>query len=152
MEPRKLGHSGPSVSALGLGCMSIGIADVYTSSVRDDDAAVALIHRALDLGITLLDTADIYGVSEIQVGKALKGRREGAILATKFGFVANQPRTDRFLNGWPERVRRACDASLQRLGVDYIDLYYQHRVDRAVPIEDTVGAMAEPVRAGKVRH
>src|SRR5690349_13891156 len=112
MELRKLGRSGPSVSALGLGCMSIGIADIYTSSVRDDDAAVALIHRALDLGITLLDTADIYGVSEIQVGKALKGRREGVILATKFGFV--EPRTDRFLNGSPEYVRRACDASLQR--------------------------------------
>jgi aryl-alcohol dehydrogenase-like predicted oxidoreductase len=152
MEQRRLGRSGPSVSALGLGCMSIGIADVYTSSVRDDDAAVALIHRALDLGITLFDTADIYGVSEIQVGKALRGRRADAILATKFGFVANRPGTERVLNGAPEYVRRACDTSLERLGVDYIDLYYLHRVDTAVPIEETVGAMAELVQLGKVRH
>jgi aryl-alcohol dehydrogenase-like predicted oxidoreductase len=152
MEQRRLGHSGPSVSTLGLGCMSIGIADVYTSSVRDDDAAVALIHRALDLGITLFDTADIYGVSEIQVGKALRGRRADAILATKFGFVANRPGTERVLNGAPEYVRRACDASLERLGVDYIDLYYLHRVDTAVPIEETIGAMAELVQLGKVRH
>jgi aryl-alcohol dehydrogenase-like predicted oxidoreductase len=129
--------------------MSIGIADVYTSSVRDDDAAVALIHRALDLGITLLDTADIYGTSEIQVGKALRNRRAGVILATKFGFVSG---AERALNGSPDYVRRACDASLARLGVDYIDLYYLHRVDSAVPIEETVGAMAELVRAGKVRH
>src|SRR5438270_5169441 len=112
MEQRRLDRSGLRVSALGLGCMSIGIADVYTSSVRDDDAAVALIHRALDLGITLLDTADIYGVSEIQVGKALRGRRAGVILATKFGFVANRPGTERVLNGRPDYVRRACDASL----------------------------------------
>jgi aryl-alcohol dehydrogenase-like predicted oxidoreductase len=152
MKQRILGRSGLSVSALGLGCMSMGIADVYTSSVQDDDAAVALIHRALDLGITLLDTADIYGVSEIQVGKALKDRRAGVILATKFGFVANRPGTERLLNGSPDYVRRACDASLERLGVDYIDLYYLHRVDSAVPIEETVGAMAELVRAGKVRH
>ena len=132
--------------------MSIGIADVYTSSVRDDDAAVALIHRALDLGITLLDTADIYGVSEIQVGKALRGRRAGVILATKFGFVAAPSGTGRVINGTPDYVRRACDASLERLGVDYIDLYYLHRVDPRVPIEETVGAMAELVRLGKVRH
>jgi aryl-alcohol dehydrogenase-like predicted oxidoreductase len=152
MEERILGRSGLSVSALGLGCMSIGIADVYTSSVHDDDAAVALIHRALGLGVTLLDTADVYGVSEIQVGKALRDRRDGVILATKFGFVSGQPRTPNFLNGSPEYVRRACDASLERLGVEYIDLYYLHRVDSAVPIEETVGAMAELVRAGKVRH
>jgi aryl-alcohol dehydrogenase-like predicted oxidoreductase len=152
MEQRTLGRSGPSVSALGLGCMSIGIADVYTSSVRDDDAAVALIHRALDLGITLLDTADIYGVSEIQVGKALRGRRMGVILAPKFGFVANRPGTERVLNGSPDYVRGACDASLERLGVDYIDLYYLHRVDSAVPIEETIGAMAELVRLGKIRY
>jgi aryl-alcohol dehydrogenase-like predicted oxidoreductase len=153
MEQRTLGHAGPRVSALGLGCMSIGIADVYTSSVRDDAAAVALIHRALDLGITLLDTADIYGVSEIQVGQALKGRRANAILATKFGFViAGQPGIERALNGSPDYVRRACDASLKRLGVDYIDLYYLHRVDPAVPIEETVGAMSELVRLGKVRE
>src|SRR6185369_2449968 len=100
MEQRTLGRSGPNVSALGLGCMSIGIADVYTSSVQDDDAAVALIHRALDLGITLLDTADVYGVSEIQVGKALKDRRSGVILATKFGFTTGvRPGAARVVNG-----------------------------------------------------
>ena len=152
MEQRILGRSGLSVPALGLGCMSIGIADVYTSSVRDDNAAVALIERALDLGITLLDTADIYGTSEIQVGKAIKNRRAAVILATKFGFVVNGAGTERALNGTPDYVRRACDASLERLGVDYIDLYYLHRVDSAVPIEETVGAMAQLVRAGKVRH
>jgi aryl-alcohol dehydrogenase-like predicted oxidoreductase len=153
MEQRTLGRSGPRVSALGLGCMSIGIADVYTSSVQDDDAAVALIHRALDLGITLLDTADIYGVSEIQVGKALRARREDITLATKFGFVgSSRPGAERIPNGSPAYVRRACDASLQRLGVDYIDLYYLHRTDPTVPIEDTVGAMAELVALGKVRH
>src|SRR5947209_14784650 len=128
MEQRKLGRPGPDVSALGLGCMSIGIADVYTSSVLTGDAAVALIHRALDLGITFLDTADIYGVSEIQVGNALRGRRAGIILATKFGFVlTDRPGVERALNGSPEYVRRACDSSLKRLGVDYIDLYYLHR-------------------------
>src|SRR5258707_4059268 len=111
MEQRKLGRSGPSVSALGLGCMSMGIADVYTSSVRDDDAAVALIHRALDLGITLLDTADIYGVSEIQVGKALRGRRTGVVLSPKLGFGANRPRTRPGLNATPVYRRRACDTS-----------------------------------------
>jgi aryl-alcohol dehydrogenase-like predicted oxidoreductase len=133
--------------------MSIGIADVYTSSVGDDDAAVALIHRALDLGITLLDTADIYGVSEIQVGKALSGRRSGVILATKFGFVvSDRPGVERVLNGSPDYVRRACDSSLKRLGVDYIDLYYLHRVDPSVPVEETVGAMAQLVQLGKVRH
>jgi aryl-alcohol dehydrogenase-like predicted oxidoreductase len=133
--------------------MSMGIADVYTSSVRDDDAAVALIHRALDLGITLLDTADIYGVSELQVGKALRGRRADAVLATKFGFVGtSRPGIERIPNGSPEYVGRACDASLKRLGVDTIDLYYLHRVDPTVPIEETVGAMAELVRLGRVRH
>jgi len=153
MEQRTLGLNGPRVSALGLGCMSIGIGDVYTSSVHDDDAAVALIHRALDLGITLLDTADIYGVSELQVGKALQGRRRGVILATKFGFVGtSKPGIERVPNGRPDYVHRACDASLKRLGTDTIDLYYLHRVDPSVAIEDTVGAMAELVRAGKVRY
>ena len=152
MEQRTLGRFGPAVSAIGFGCMSIGIADVYTSSVHDDNAAVALIHRALDLGITLLDTADIYGVSELQLGKALRGRRKDAVLATKFGFVPGQPGNEHAVNGSPEYVPRACDASLQRLGVDVIDLYYLHRADPAVPIEETVGAMAELVRAGKVRH
>jgi aryl-alcohol dehydrogenase-like predicted oxidoreductase len=133
--------------------MSMGIADVYTSSVPDDDAAVALIHRALDLGITLLDTADIYGVSELQVGKALRGRRTDAVLATKFGFIGTaRPGIERALNGSPDYVHRACDLSLERLGVDCIDLYYLHRVDPTVPIEETVGAMAELVRLGKVRH
>lgn len=148
MESRTLGTQGPAVSALGLGCMSLGIADVYTSSAPDQAAAVALIHRALDLGITLLDTANIYGSSELQVGQALQGRREAAIIATKFGFVSDS----RGLDGRPEAVRVACDSSLQRLRVDYIDLYYQHRTDPAVPIEDTVGAMADLVREGKVRH
>jgi aryl-alcohol dehydrogenase-like predicted oxidoreductase len=152
MEQRSLGRLGPAVSAIGLGCMSMGIADVYTSSVRDDDAAVALIRRALDLGISLLDTADIYGVSEIQVGKALRGRRADAVLATKFGFVLDRPGDERAVDGSANYVRRACDASLQRLGVDCIDLYYLHRVDPTVAIEETVGAMAELVRLGKVRH
>ncbi|HEY3939995.1 MAG TPA: aldo/keto reductase [Bryobacteraceae bacterium] len=153
MEQRKLGRSGPSVAALGLGCMSMGIADIYTSSTRDDEAAIRVIHRALDLGITLLDTADIYGVSELQVGKALKGRRAGVVLATKFGFDSTyRAGVERVVNGRPDYVRRACDASLGRLGVDYIDLYYLHRADPKVPIEETVGAMAELVKAGKVRH
>jgi aryl-alcohol dehydrogenase-like predicted oxidoreductase len=153
MEQRALSHSGPVVSAIGLGCMSIGIADVYTSSARDDDDAVALIHRALDLGINLLDTADIYGTSERQVGKALRSRRADAVLATKFGFVGtSRPGIERIPNGSPDYVPRACDLSLQRLNVDSIDLYYLHRVDPKVPIEETVGAMAELVRAGKVRH
>ncbi|MBV9081214.1 MAG: aldo/keto reductase [Acidobacteriaceae bacterium] len=153
MKQRVLGRSGPTISAIGLGCMSIGIADVYTSSARDDDAAVALISRALDRGITLLDTADIYGISEMQVGKALRGRRAGIILSTKFGFVVTEkPGVERVLNGSPEYVRRACDNSLKRLGIDYIDLYYLHRVDPDVPIEETVGAMAQLVQVGKVRH
>src|SRR6185295_6014642 len=152
MEKRQLGRNGPHVSAIGFGAMSIGIKDTYTSSVRDDDAAVALIHRALDLGVTLLDTADIYGVSEIQVGKALKGRRDGVVLATKFGFVNERFGQGQRIDGSPAHVREACDASLQRLGVDHIDLYYQHRVDKNTPIEDTVGAMAELVKAGKVKH
>jgi aryl-alcohol dehydrogenase-like predicted oxidoreductase len=152
METRQLGRHGPRVSAIGFGAMGIGIADTYTSSVRDDDAAIALMHRALDLGVTLIDTADIYGVSEIQVGKALKGRRDGVVLATKFGFVNQEFGRGQRVDGSPAHVRHACDASLQRLGVDYIDLYYLHRVDAQVPIEDTVGAMADLVRQGKVRH
>ncbi len=152
METRQLGRKGPRVSAIGFGAMGMGIADIYTSSVRDDDAAVALIHRALDLGVTFLDTADAYGVSEIQVGKALKGRRDGVVLATKFGFVNERFGQAQRIDGSPAHVRRACDASLERLGVDYIDLYYLHRVDATVPIEETVGAMADLVRQGKVRH
>src|SRR6201992_1215146 len=137
MKQRTLGRSGPAVSAIGLGCMSMGIADVYTSSARDDNDAVALIHRALDLGINLLDTADIYGVSERQVGKALRGRRPDAVLATKFGFVGtSRPGIERIPNGSPAYVRRACDASLQRLDVDSMHLYYLHRVDPRIPIEE----------------
>src|SRR5437868_5960997 len=135
MHDRKLGRGGPHVFPVGLGCMSIGIADVYTSGVRNENEAVALIHRAFDLGVTLLDTADIYGDSERQVGKAVKGRRERVTLATKFGFAtsvsanARRDAPDRMINGKPDYVRQACDASLQRLGVDHIDLYYLHRVD-----------------------
>jgi aryl-alcohol dehydrogenase-like predicted oxidoreductase len=120
--------------------------------VRDDDDAIALIHRALELGITLLDTADIYGDSERQVGKAIKGRREEVVLATKFGFVNGPTAANRAIDGRPEYVRSACEASLERLGVEHIDLYYLHRVDASVPIEETVGAMADLVREGKVRH
>ena len=139
------------MSAIGLGCMSIGIEDTYTSSVRDEAAAVALIHRALELGVTLLDTADAYGASEQYVGKALAGRRDAAVLATKFGFVSAKPGVERGIDGSPRHVREACQASLRRLGVDHIDLYYLHRVDPAVPIEETVGAMADLVREGNVR-
>jgi aryl-alcohol dehydrogenase-like predicted oxidoreductase len=147
MESRTLGRHGPTVSAIGFGAMSIGIADIYTSSVRDDAAAVALLHRALELGVTLLDTADIYGNSEDLVGKALKGKRDAVVLATKFGFVG-----DDAIDGSPKHAREACEASLKRLGVNHIDLYYLHRVDPKVPIEDTVGAMAGLVQQGKVRH
>jgi aryl-alcohol dehydrogenase-like predicted oxidoreductase len=149
MKTRQLGSQGPAVSAIGLGCMSIGIADVYTSSTPDDAAAIALVRRGLDLGITMLDTADIYGTSEALVGRAIAGRREQVVVATKFGIVPAE--TGRAVDGRPARVREACDASLRRLGIDKIDLYYLHRVDPAVPIEDTVGAMADLVRTGKVR-
>jgi aryl-alcohol dehydrogenase-like predicted oxidoreductase len=132
--------------------MSIGIADVYTSSVHDDTEGVALLHRALELGVTLIDTADVYGNSEIQVGKALKGRRDGVVLATKFGFVNRRPGEEERIDGSPAYVQRACDASLTRLGVERIDLYYLHRVDPRVPIEETVGAMGDLVRRGKVRY
>jgi aryl-alcohol dehydrogenase-like predicted oxidoreductase len=152
MKYSRLGRQGPPVSALGLGCMSMGISDTYTSSVRNDEDAIALIHRALDLGITLLDTADIYGDSERQVGKAIRGRRDKVVVATKFGFVEGSGAGKRPIDGSPAYVRKACDASLERLGVDSIDLYYLHRVDASVPIEDTVGAMADLVRQGKVNH
>jgi aryl-alcohol dehydrogenase-like predicted oxidoreductase len=152
MKYHKLGRHGPEVSAMGLGCMSMGIAGTYTSSVRNDDDAVALIHRALDLGITLLDTADIYGDSERQVGKAIRGRRDKVVLATKFGFVGAIGASDRAINGSPQYVREACESSLKKLGVEAIDLYYLHRVDASTPIEETVGAMAALVREGKVRY
>jgi aryl-alcohol dehydrogenase-like predicted oxidoreductase len=132
--------------------MSLGIADVYTSSVHDDDEAVALIRRAIDLGITFLDTADIYGDSELKVGRAIKGRRADVVLATKFGFVQREIGKEEALDGRPEYVRQACERSLRRLDVGEIDLYYLHRVDPQVPIEDTVGAMADLVRQGKIRH
>lgn len=152
MKYRKLGRNGPQVSALGLGCMSMGIAETYTSSVRDDADAVALVHRALELGVTLLDTADIYGDSERQVGKAIRGRREDVVLATKFGFLSGPASKERKIDGSPRYVRSACEASLSRLGVDAIDLYYLHRVDPSVPIEDTVGAMSDLVREGKLKY
>ncbi len=132
--------------------MSLGIGDTYTSGVHDDDAAIALIRRAVDLGITFLDTADIYGDSEVKVGKAINGRRADVVLATKFGFVQREIGQTEKIDGRPEYVREACERSLRRLGVDAIDLYYLHRADPTVPIEDTVGAMADLVPEGKVRH
>jgi aryl-alcohol dehydrogenase-like predicted oxidoreductase len=152
MKQRQLGRVGPRVSAIGLGCMSLGIADVYTSSLRDDDDAVALIRRAIDLGVTFLDTADIYGDSELKVGKAIKGRRQDVVLATKFGFTQQTVGQAQGVNGSAEYVRQACERSLQRLEVDHIDVYYLHRVDPNTPIEETVGAMAALVQEGKVRH
>ena len=148
MQTRRLGNL--EVSAIGLGCM--GMSDFYGG--RDEAEAAATIHRALDLGVTLLDTADMYGVgrNEELIGRAIKGRRGEVVLATKFGNVRAPDGTFLRIDGSPDHVRRACDASLKRLGVDAIDLYYQHRVDPNTPIEDTVGAMAELVRAGKVRH
>ncbi len=152
MKYRKLGRNGPQVSAIGFGAMSMGIASTYTSSVHNDDDAVALIHRALELGITLLDTADIYGDSERQVGKAIQGRRDQVVLATKFGFTGAVGAAQRGVDGRPEYVRQACERSLEKLGVETIDLYYLHRVDPNTPIEETVGAMAGLVREGKVRY
>lgn len=148
MKMRKLGRNGPEVSAVGLGCM--GMSAFYGAA--DEAQSIAVIHRALDLGVTLFDTAEMYGphTNEVLLGKALKGRRDEAFIATKFG-INRQPDGSAVTDGSPANVRRAVEGSLSRLGVDHIDLYYQHRIDPNTPIEETVGAMAELVKEGKVR-
>ena len=150
MDQRNLGSEGLVVSELGLGCM--GMSEFYGTG--DEDESVATIHRAIELGVTFLDTADMYGpfTNEKLVGKAISGRRDQVVLATKFGNERSEDGARLGINGTPEYVRRACDASLQRLGVDHIDLYYQHRVDPDTPVEETWGAMKELVEAGKVRY
>jgi len=150
MKTRRLGSQGLVVSEIGLGCM--GMSEFYGTA--DENESIATIHRALDLGVKFLDTADMYGpfTNEMLVGRAIAGRRGEVVLATKFGNERRADGTRLGINGRPEYVRSACDASLQRLGTDHIDLYYQHRVDPTVPIEETVGAMADLVRQGKVRY
>lgn len=150
MKTRTLGTQGLKVSELGLGCM--GMSWAYGSS--DEDESIRVLHRAIELGVTFLDTAEIYGpfTNEQLVGQAIKDRRDEVVIATKFGFEITATGEVVGVNSKPDNVHRACDASLKRLGVDYIDQFYQHRVDRTVPIEDTVGAMAELVKQGKVRY
>jgi len=150
MDQQRLGNQGLIVSAMGLGCM--GMSDAYGPA--DENESIATIHRALDLGVNLLDTSDAYGpfTNEELVGKAIRGRRDEVRVATKFGFVRSSDGTWEGIDGRPEHAREACDGSLRRLGVDHIDLYYQHRVDPNTPIEETVGALAELVAEGKILH
>src|SRR4051812_46009104 len=150
MDTRKLGTQGLEVSEIGLGAM--GMSEFYGE--RDDEESIRVIERALELGVNFIDSSDMYGAghNEELVGRAIAGRRDQVVLATKFGIVRGEDPADRRIDGSPEYIEQACDASLDRLGVDHIDLYYQHRVDPSTPIEETVGAMGELVSAGKVRY